>query len=475
MDNEHADRLSRGTLAAYAGPAAPIAAMGLPLFVYLPPFYAKEIGLGLGVVGTVFMVSRFWDVLTDPVLGILSDRFESRLGRRRHWILLSVPIILLAVYQIFMPPGFLSGVINAVYLLVWLVVLYVGWTLLTISHVSWGAELSPDYDERSRVQGWRQATLIGGMITVLVLPAIIEQLGSADAAFQRVAAMGWYVLILLPLTVGAAVYFVPERPQPEEERSQDWLEAISVVFDNEGLLRILGADLAGGLAMGFVSVMFMFLAEDVLRLETWASIMLLVYFTAGLSFIPAVLRISYRFGKHRTVAFVALAKTAGLPVLLVLPSERVVLTFVCWAVYGLTMGAVPFLIRSMMADVVDHDNLRSGSARTGSLYSMLTMTNKVGRALSVGIAYWALDLIGFVPGGPNDPATLFHFRLLYVIPPVLLNFVLIWAIWNFPIDLERQKKLRRALRDREGDEQTHDAEEPTVSDGERRGRASETT
>jgi len=452
MDPENHDELSRGTLAAYAGPAAPIAALGLPLFVYLPPFYAKEIGLGLGLVGTVFMVSRFWDVITDPVLGVVSDRFESRLGRRRHWILLSVPIILLAVYQIFMPPGLTGGAVTGGYLLLWLVVLYVGWTLLTISHISWGAELSPDYDERSRVQGWRQGTLIAGMITVLVLPAVIEQMQTAGAAHQRVEAMGWYVLLLLPLTVAAAVYFVPERPQPEDQRAQNWRETLSVVLDNEGLVRILGADLAGGLAMGFVSVMFMFLAEDVLRLEAWASVMLLVYFTAGLSFIPAVLRISYRFGKHRTVACVALAKTLGLPVLLILPPERVVLTFVCWAVYGLTMGAVPFLIRSMMADVVDHDNLRSGSARTGSLYSMLTMTNKVGRALSVGIAYWALDLIGFVPGGVNDPSTLFQFRLLYVVPPVLLNLVLIGAVWHFPIDLQRQKELRRALRHRDGDE-----------------------
>lgn len=454
------DRLSRKTLAAYAGPAAPIAAMGLPLFVYIPPFYAREIGLGLGVVGTVFMISRFWDVITDPILGVVSDTFESRYGRRRHWILLAVPIILVAAYQIFMPPGMLTGPVSGWYLLSWLVILYVGWTLLTISHVSWGAELSPDYNERSRIQGWRQCTLIAGMITVLVLPAIIEQTEVANRASQRIASMGWYVLILLPLTVAAAVYFVPERPQPESEASNEWREALRVILRNEGLLRVLGADLAGGLAMGFVSVMFMFLAEDVLKLDAWASALLLVYFVAGLSFIPVVLRISYRFGKHKTVAAVGIAKAAGLPVILILPSERVLLTFVCWAVYGLTMGAVPFLMRSMMADVVDDDNLRSGSARTGSLYSMLTMTNKIGRALSVGVSYWALDLIGFVPGGTNDPTTLFHFRLLYVVPPVLLNLVLVYAVWNFPINLQRQKELRRALHDR-GRE---DGEKTTATD-----------
>jgi hypothetical protein len=88
--------LTKWQLLAFAIPAIPISAMGLPLVVYLPPFYA-ELGLGTAVVGSLFMFARFWDVFTDPVLGILSDRFETRWGRRRHWIVLSVPIMMVSV------------------------------------------------------------------------------------------------------------------------------------------------------------------------------------------------------------------------------------------------------------------------------------------------------------------------------------------------------------------------------------------
>ena len=95
--------LRRQTIAAFVSPAIPIAALGLPLVVYLPPFYAKEMGLGLSVVGTIFMITRFWDVFTDPVLGILSDKIKTPLGRRRHWIVLSVPILMICVYKVFMP------------------------------------------------------------------------------------------------------------------------------------------------------------------------------------------------------------------------------------------------------------------------------------------------------------------------------------------------------------------------------------
>src|SRR5688572_9978251 len=136
--------LSVGQIAAFAAPAVPISALGLPLVVYLPPFYA-ELGIGHAAVGTIFMIARFWDVITDPVLGVVSDKFTTRFGRRRPWIALGVPILIWSVYKVFMPP---QGA-TAAYLLWWMLVLYVGWTMLTISHMAWGAELSSRYHERS--------------------------------------------------------------------------------------------------------------------------------------------------------------------------------------------------------------------------------------------------------------------------------------------------------------------------------------
>lgn len=87
-------RLSNWRLLLYAGPAVPIAALGVPISVFLPQFYAGEMGLGLATVGTIFLICRLWDVVTDPVMGFLSDKYPSRWGRRRHWIALSVPILI---------------------------------------------------------------------------------------------------------------------------------------------------------------------------------------------------------------------------------------------------------------------------------------------------------------------------------------------------------------------------------------------
>ena len=110
----------------------------------MPAYYTADLGLTMGAVSGVLLLSRLFDAVTDPLIGWLSDRTRSRFGRRRLWMAASVPIFMLAVYKLFLP----SGPVTATYLLTWLVVLWLGWTLLYIPYYALGAEISPDYDER---------------------------------------------------------------------------------------------------------------------------------------------------------------------------------------------------------------------------------------------------------------------------------------------------------------------------------------
>ena len=434
--------LSRWRIGAFALPAAPIAAMGLPIVVYLPPFYADEMGLGLALVGTIFMITRFWDVFTDPVLGILSDRFQTKWGRRRHWIVISVPIMLVSIYMLFMPTAPVSGS----YLLWWMVIAYIGWTLLTISHMSWGAELTPDYNERSTIQGFREFALIAGMIFVLLVPVFIEAMQPENVGAARVASMGWYVLILLPITVLIAVWLVPERKVPDPVHVP-WQEALSILFRNNPLRRVLIADLLGGISGGIVTALFLFLADDVLRLEL-ASLLILVYLTSGCVFVPIMIRLSHIWGKHRTLAYSSLFSAVTVPLILLVQPGDLLFAIIVWICLGVNMGAGPFLFRSIMADVADHDHVEGGNQRTGLFYALLTMTNKLGSALAIGITYPVLAWIGFVPGIENTPAAEDGLRLLYVLPPAAIGFVVAWVMWNFPIDAEQQGENRRILSER---------------------------
>lgn len=85
------ERLSTGVIAAYSSLTLPVAALGLPIAVYLPVLYSQDLGLSLAVVGGIFTLSKVWDLLTDPIMGLIVDRYQTRWGRRKHWIVLSVP------------------------------------------------------------------------------------------------------------------------------------------------------------------------------------------------------------------------------------------------------------------------------------------------------------------------------------------------------------------------------------------------
>lgn len=432
--------LSVSTLIAFASPAAPISALGLPLIVYLPPFYAEDMGIGLGLVGTVFMITRFWDVLTDPLLGVVSDRFRTRWGRRRPWVVASVPIVLLAVWQIFMP----TPPVDWLYLLGWMIFLYVGWTLLTISHMSWGAELTPDYDERSRVQAAREIALLLGVVAVLALPAILEQADPSSTRAGRLAAMGWFIVLFLPVTVAWAVSKAPERDAPEAPQL-GWRRAASLVAGNAPLRRVLVMDAISGVGGGIISSLFLFLADDFLHLSKQASFLLLLYFISGVSFITPMVRLSYRIGKHRTLAFSSLFTVVTMPAVLLVPPGDVWLAGGYCILVGINLGVGPFLFRSIMADVADQDRVESGAQRTGLYYSLLTMTNKVGYAVSIGVVYPALEWIGYAPGTENTPEAISGLAAMFVWPPLVLFACVGVLMWSFPIDRERQEELRRQI------------------------------
>ena len=436
-------RHSAARLIAYAAPAIPIAALGIPLAVYLPNFYAGPMGLGLASVGTIFMVARLWDVIVDPLLGVMSDRFPTRWGRRRHWMVLSVPILLVSSYYVFLP----TPPVSRGYLLAGLFGLYLGYTMILLAHMSWGAELDDDYNERSRIQAYREALSTLGVPLVLMLPAIIEKLGGAHVETARVAAMGWFVIAMLPLAVLIAVTSVGERgSRPQAKLSLR--NALAPLANNRALQLVVAADLASGFSLSAQGAMFIYEASSYWRVGQYASLLLLLYFFAGVGFIPIVLRLSYRFGKHQTLIGAALFNVLFAPAPLLVPTGNALFASVGMVFLGLNVGSLTVLYRSMMADVGDYDEVHTGQRRTGLFYALLTFSAKVGSALAIGCVYWALAAIGFNPTGINTAETIRGLNLIFMAVPFVCNLAVVMIMRNFPIGISEQQELRKILDER---------------------------
>lgn len=434
--------LSNRVLASYSGVSVPMAAMGMPIAVYLPQFYAEGMGLDLITVGMVFTVARFWDVITDPLMGLAIDRFDTRWGRRKHWIAISIPILMISVWMVFMPdPEHVSGL----YLGFWMIMLYIGYTMLAIAHQSWGAELAVSYDDRSRLFGWREIFVIGGMTAVLAIPAGVELVGSGEHAL-KVASMGWFCLILFPITLLPTLMFVPDN-RGATQMSVDWRAAIRVVVTNATLWRLLLADLGAGLGTAVSGALYIFMATYVMELPEHASIALLFYFLASFVAMPFWLRLAYRVGKDAAMK-IALAYGVAMNLLLI-PLAEPGNALVLWAFtifYGFAFGAAPTLLRSMMADVTDADELVTGQKRAGLFFALLTTTNKLGAAGAVGVSFTILEVaFAFVPGPGNSAAAIDGLLLTYTLGTAFGLAVGYVAMLGYPLTKHKHEEIRQQL------------------------------
>lgn len=219
-DNETGNRkLTKFMLASYAAPATPLALSGLPMAVYLPVIYADSdgFGLSLAVVGLLITLSRFTDVVTDPIIGFLSDRIRTRIGRRKPFVLIGTPVFGLGIWFLFMPPfeftdvSFLGWTFSSgyPYMFLMIAIVYLGSTIKDLPYSAWGAELSRNYNERTLVMSWKEGFSVGGALISAFVPAIILFFGytkPTDAVFVLVS----FMCILMPLVVLNAVISVPE-------------------------------------------------------------------------------------------------------------------------------------------------------------------------------------------------------------------------------------------------------------------------
>jgi len=426
-------------LTAFASPAFAVAALGLPVVAILPPLYA-ELGLGLTAVGTIFMLARFFDVFTDPLFGVLGDRVNTRWGRRKPAILITIPITAYGAYRVFMPALPVTGTD----LLISMLILYVGWTMLTLAHTAWASELSTDYDRRSRIMGFIQFCGLVGSVVVLLVPTLVDFL-VPDADMQlRSKLMGWLILIALPVFCLVALLAVKDRPVAATVQLP-WRAALASIIENRALRRLLLADLLMGLQGGINGSVHFFFIGQVLLLPRSASLFLVVIFITGLLCVPLFMRLSYRLGKHRTLCWGAIVSSFATATLFVVPAGNFWAVFVVFALIGVNIGAKDFLMRSMMADVIDQDRVNVGTERSALYYSMLTLTAKLGFALAVGIIYPVLDWVGFDPAGVNDQATIDGVRLVVATSPTLVTICVAIIMWRFPIDRARQQALREEL------------------------------
>lgn len=436
-------RLPLPRVLAFATGSIPVTMLLLVLGTYITPFYAGTVGIKLAVLGATLSSLRLIDVGFDFILGWVMDRFETPFGRFKPWFVLALPVFLLGVYKLLNPPE------NAglEHLVPWLLVCYLAYSLLGLSHAAWGANLAGDYHERSRIFGWTQAIAVTGSVGLLLAPILTNgaiKPGDADS-MPKVALI---LMVVALVTIPINAIFTPERVVRDTKTSGASFKDIAAIFTTGSMSRLVLADLLLTLGANSTAPMYVFFFHTAKGFEiSQVSYLLIPYIGAGILGAPAWSRIATRLGKHRAIQIACVAYAVTQTVLMAIPAGLFAATAVGMFCVGFSASAFIPLMRSMVGDITDELRLSTGKERAGVLYSLIILTQKIGTSVTAIIVLPILGAVGFnpKPHAFNTPEAIFGLQMCYLFAPSI--FVLIGGLvfFGYKLTPERHTQIRDAL------------------------------
>lgn len=437
------------TVAAYGAPGLVLAALALTFYVFLPKYYADVVGINLTVLGVVVLVSRVWDAVIDPAIGALSDRTTSRWGRRRPWMAggalpLAVTFMLLVVI-----PNMENALLEGLYLGALTFVFFFFWTTVTVPYEALGAELSFDYDERTRLLGVREGAVLAGTLLAAVIPIAIG-IGSdlsrhLPSERQRYLLLGGIYAVLTVVLVGVCVLSVPERSWAESQRPRGLSRSIRSILGNRPFRTLLAAYAVSALGVSVAATTILFYTEYVLG-SSAGPIFLAIYLGIGTATVPGWIYLARRLDKRRAWLLALGLNTGAFVWAMLLGWGDGVWFGVIVVLSALGLGGVMSLPPSMQADVIDYDEWTSGRRREGEYIGFWSIVKKLAAAASAGLAFPILDLSGYAPGVEQQTAgAVWALRLLYVGTPSICNLIAIGVAWRYPISRGLHEQIRRDI------------------------------
>ena len=386
-------------LAQYAGYASGDAANNLAFSMsslFLLLYYTDVVGLSAAAVGTMFLLVRFWDAVTDLFAGRMVDKASSRWGKFRPFILFgALPLLLLSMATFTVPSSLHGTGGGLVYAYITYAMLGLLYSLVNIPYGSLAAAMTQVPTERAKLATWR---VYGSNLTILMLAFVVapQIKGSDDLQRSLTITTGAFVV------VGAVLYlitFFTAREQVQRDvPSVSLRQSISTLKTNKPLIMLCVSSLmflTGMIAVGTVGA---FYARDVLGDANLFIYMTLVQtvgtFVVAL-FIPRIVRTIGKKSGYLSLGVVAIVAGAGIALA---PASTPVIALFFFFLLGVGIGGVNTLMWALEADTVEYGEWKTGVRTEGTTYALFSFTRKMGQALGGAAAAFTIGLGGYVAG-----------------------------------------------------------------------------
>lgn len=436
--------------------------------VFLLVFFTNVAGLDPGLAGSILLIGKIWDAINDPMLGALSDRTESKWGRRLPWMLWgAVPFGFFFFLQ-WVVPHFSDNPSTNQWGLFWYYVVIsifsnAFYTVVNLPYTALTPELTQNYDERTSLNSFRFAFSISGSILSLIIALVLFGVFPNDPIKQYLL-IGGVCAVLSVLPLYWCVFGIRERVLEGEARRQanppppqtmSYWEQLKVAFRNRPFLYVVGIYLCSWLAVQNTVAIIPYFVQNWMGLaeQDFTQVVIAVQVT-GLIMLFVWTAVSKRVGK-KAVYFMGMSVWVIAQIgLFLLQPGQVVWMYVLAVMAGFGVSTAYLVPWSMIPDVIELDELNTGQRREGLFYGYMVLLQKVALAIGVFLVGQSLQVSGFLKTVAGQPkpiqpdSALWAIRLMIgPIPAVILLIGLVLAYF-YPITREVHAEILLKLQER---------------------------
>lgn len=378
--------------------------------VYLLFFYTDVFGISAAVVGTMFLVTRVFDGLNDPLMGILADRTNTKWGKFRPYLLwMAIPFTIFGVLTFTTPD--ISSSSKIVYAYVTYCLMMIVYTAVNVPYASLLGVMTSNLKDRTSLASFRFIFAFAGSILVLATAEpLVEYLGNNDGVLNPQS--GWQQTMMIYAVLAAFLfygtfYFTRERIQPPKEQKSSLKADLKNLSKNIPWFILLGAGVStlifNSIRDGSTIFYFKYFFEEreafqlpVLEIAiTYSTLYLVLGQAANIIGVVLAKPISDKIGKKQTFLFAMILAAILSCIFFLFRADQLNLIFLFQFLISICAGIVFPLLWSMYADIADYSEWQTGRRATGLIFSSSSMSQKMGWTLGGALTGWILAYYGF--------------------------------------------------------------------------------
>ncbi len=429
--------------------------------MYLMFFYTDIFGMDALAVGTMFLVTRIWDSVFDPIIGTIADRTETKWGKFRPYILfLAIPFAVIGVFTFFTPSFGTTGKIVYAYLTYSLMMMV--YSAINVPYASLLGVMSPDPKDRNVLSTFRMTfAYMGSFVTLLLFMPMVNFFSKNSKTIED-QQYGWTMSVVVIAIMCAILFllcfaFTKERVKPIKEKQTPLKEDIMDLLRNKPWLILLGASVAtlifNSIRDGAALYYFKYFVDEdnfgTINIFNMPFVLSGLYLSIGqianIAGVVLAAPISNRIGKRYTYMGAMAIATMLSIIFFWFTNTDIVLIFVFQILISICAGSVFPLLWSMYADCADYSELKTGNRATGLIFSASSMSQKLGWALGTAVTGWLLFHFGFEANKVQSVETINGIKMFLSILPAIGTLLAIAFIYFYPLTDNKLKEITAEL------------------------------